>query len=246
MDSEIAKRLKLKYGPIAVIFADRKPEQALEFVSTNWACATAMLTAAANGKTAVFSRQSCPCAGGLIGLGLDDQFSEGFEYFLSTGNPKLPPVAGIPEPEGFKKTPALAKEWIQSMPVCKISEPYVIFKPLAAVTEHDRSPKIVVCYANPDQLTALIVLANYGRPGYDNVIAPFASGCMSACLFAYAEAAKEQPRAVIGMTDVSARPHIDANLLSFSMPYQLFCEMEENVPGSFLDRYEWQQLAKRI
>lgn len=39
---------------------------------------------------------------------------------------------------------------------------------------------------------------------------------------------KEQPRAVIGMTDISVRPCIDAALLSFSVPYIMFQEMEDN------------------
>lgn len=101
-------------------------------------------------------------------------------------------------------------------------------------------------YANPDQLTALVVLANYGRPGHDSVIAPFAAGCQTTCLFSWSEASKEHPRAVIGMTDVSVRPHIDADLLSFSVPYAMFREMEDNVPGSFLDKHEWKKIAERI
>jgi hypothetical protein len=48
------------------------------------------------------------------------------------------------------------------------------------------------------------------------------------------------------MTDVSARPHIDADLLSFSMPYSMYQEMEANIPGSFLDKSEWKKVAKRI
>jgi hypothetical protein len=43
-------------------------------------------------------------------LGLSDQFAAGIEYFLSTGNDAMPLIAGMPEPEAFKKTPALAKE----------------------------------------------------------------------------------------------------------------------------------------
>ncbi|HWR08524.1 DUF169 domain-containing protein [Sporomusa sp.] len=246
MQSEIAQRLKLKYSPVAILFTNEKPQSALEFTEGRWGCVAAMLTAAAKGRRVVFSRTTFGCEGGGIGLGLKNQFSEGFEYFLSTGKEGLPPVDGIPEPEAFKKTPELAKDWMGSVPLVSIPEQYVVFTPLTEVDAAKEEPKVVVFYANPDQLTALVVLANYGRPGYDNVVAPFAAGCMSACLLAWNEASKERPRAVIGMLDISARPHIDADLLSFSMPYAMLREMEDNIPGSFLDKHEWNKVAERI
>jgi len=246
MQSELARRLKLRYIPVAVLFSNEKPPKAIEFKEGCWGCVAAMLTAAGKGNCIVFSHTTFGCDGGGIGLGLSDKFSEGFEYFLSNGNEALPPVKGIPEPEGFKKTPELVKAWIKSLPLMNIAEQYVIFKPLSEIDMTEEKPKVVIFYANPDQLTALVVLANYGRPGYDNVIAPFGSGCMSACLFAYNEALNGHLRAVIGMTDISARPHIDADLLSFSMPYALFTEMEDNIVGSFLDKGEWNKVAERI
>jgi len=103
-----------------------------------------------------------------------------------------------------------------------------------------------VLYANPDQLSALVVLANYGREGNDNVIIPFGAGCHSVCLIPWHEARQERPRAVVGMTDITARPFIDADLLAFSVPYSMFREMEENVPGSFLEKPDWQKVAGRI
>lgn len=246
MQSEIAQRLKLRYSPIAILFSNEKPQSVLEFKEGSWGCVAAMLTAAAKGRRAVFSRTTFGCEGGGIGLGLLHEYSEGMEYFLSTGKEGLTPVEGIREPDGFKKTPELAKAWMESVPCIDISEQYIVFKPLTEVDTVQEEPKVVVFYANPDQLTALIVLANYGRPGHDSVIAPFAAGCQSTCLFPWSEANKEQPRAVIGMTDISVRPRIDADLLSFSVPYVMFKEMEDNVPGSFLDKHEWKKIAERI
>ncbi|MCL2336509.1 MAG: DUF169 domain-containing protein, partial [Firmicutes bacterium] len=65
---------------------------------------------------AVFSRTTTGCAGGKVGLGLSNQFADGMEYFLSTGNERLP------EGEGYKKTPALAKEFMESLPTTDIAE----------------------------------------------------------------------------------------------------------------------------
>jgi hypothetical protein len=57
-----------------------------------------------------------------------------------------------------------------------------------------------------------------------------------------------KPRAVIGLTDLSARVYIrkqlaNNNLMTFSLPLSLFAEMEQNVEGSFLERHTWQALV---
>ncbi|OPX88455.1 MAG: hypothetical protein A4E53_01884 [Pelotomaculum sp. PtaB.Bin104] len=199
-----------------------------------------MLTAAAKGRCAVFSRTTFGCEGAEVGLGFVNEYTEGLEYFLSTGK------EGLPEAEFFKKTPELAKTYMDSIPLISIPEKYVVFAPLTEIDPAKDEPKVVVFYANPDQLSALVVLANYDRPGCDNVVAPFAAGCQTVCLIPVNEANQESPRAVIGLTDISARPFVDADLLSFSVPYAMFREMEDNVPGSFLDKHEWSKVAERI
>jgi len=244
MQSEIAVRLKLRHSPVAILFTDEKPVGALEFLEGRWGCVVAMLTAAAKGRQAVFSRTTFGCRGGIVGLGFGDShadFPGGFDYFLSTGRGE-----GYPEGEAYKKTPELVQTFREALPYTDIPYQYVCFKPLSKVEPEREEPVIVVFYANPDQLSALVVLANYGRPGTDNVIIPFGAGCHSACLMPLHEAGRTQPRAVVGMTDISARPYIDADLLSFSVPYAMFREMEDNVPGSFLDKHDWGKVSARI
>lgn len=244
MNSEIAVRLKLRYAPVAVLFTNVKPAGALEFVEGKWGCVAAMLTAAAKGRQAVFGRNTCGCPGGAVGLGLGNTHTKipgGFEYFLSTGKGE-----GYPEGEAYKKTPELVKTFQDVLPYADIPFQYVVFKPLAEVDLAVEEPKVVVFYANPDQLSALVVLANYGRPGNDNVVIPFGAGCHSICLMPWHEASQERPKAIVGMTDISARPVIDADLLSFSVPFSMFREMEDNVPGSFLDKHAWKKVADRI
>jgi uncharacterized protein (DUF169 family) len=243
MQSQISLSLKLRYQPVAILFTDLKPDDCLEFAEGQWGCVAAMLTAAAKGRQAVFSRKSYGCLGGGVGLGFGDLypgFPGGFNDFLSTGRGE-----GHPSGEGYKKTPELAQTFVDGLPITDISAEYVIFKPLSAV-EADETPRIVVFYVNPDQLSALVVLANYGRPGGDNVIIPFAAGCQSAMLIPWHEASAARPRAVVGMTDITARPRIDADLLSFSIPFAMFCEMEANIPGSFLEKSDWDKVAQRI
>ncbi len=245
MISELAKRLHLRYEPTAIVVADKKPADAICFVKGSRGCVAALLMAVAKGRIAAFDRDTCGCIGGGVGLGFFDRYPDGMEVFLSNGDGTLPSSFQNREAEGFKKSPQIARGWMEEMPRLKLEKRYVLFKPLNRLEESER-PEAVVFHVNADQLTALIVLANYGRAHYDAVMVPFASGCQSTCLFPLTEAAKTEPKAVVGMADLSTRPYIDADLLSFTMPYPLFQEMEQNAVGSFLDRKEWQRVEKRI
>ncbi|MBP1764034.1 MAG: putative ArCR [Firmicutes bacterium] len=244
MNSQLASRLKLRYSPVAVLFTNEKPQTALEFVEQKWGCVAAMMTAAMKGRTIAFSRKTFGCLGGGVGLGFGNmyvRFPGGFPQFLSTGSGE-----GYPPGEAYKKTPELAQNFVDGLPLTDIPEQFVVFKPLTEVDPAQEEPKVIVFYANPDQLSALIVLTNYNRSGNENVAIPFAAGCQSFCLLPFQESFKDQPRAVVGMADISARPIIDADLLSFSVSLSLFKELESNVQGSFLDKHAWEKVAKRI
>ncbi len=245
MRSRIAKEIKLAYEPVAIVFADESPEEALRFQPGRWGCVVAMLTAATKGKTAVFDRDTCGCAGGKAGLGFGG-YAEGgshggIEYFLSTGRGE-----GYPPGERYKQTPELAKEFIEGLPTRDIPFAYIVFKPLSAVDSAVETPRQIVFYANPDQLTALIVLANFDRPGSENVIIPFSSGCQSIGIIPYREAELHPSHAVVGMVDVSARSYVDPDILSFTVPYAMFEEMESHVDESFLHTHAWQKVKVRI
>jgi hypothetical protein len=62
-------------------------------------------------------------------------------------------------------------------------------------------------------------------------------------IFAYRELGRAHPRALVELTDLSARlnvrPSLGKNVLSFTMPWPLFLKMEQNVDGSFLQRRTW-------
>lgn len=244
MDSRIAEELKLRYRPVALLFADEKPEGALEFKEGKWGCVVAMFTAASRGKAAVFSSQTCGCPGGRIGLGFTDEYNHtpgGIEYFLSTGRGE-----GYPEGEAYIKTPELARNFVEQLPRTCIPTKYVVVKPLDEVDTDKQKPELIVFFCEPDQLSALVVLANYGWPGGENVIIPFGAGCHTVCLIPYAEARTDKPRAVVGVTDITARPMVDPDLLSFTVPFGMFQEMEANVSGSFLEKPDWKKVRARI
>jgi uncharacterized protein (DUF169 family) len=245
----IADSIKLKRHPVAVILSDKKPEDGIQFKENIWGCVASMLSASASkGKTSFFDRKTYGCVGGGVGLGFGNTY-KGFpiEYLLSTG--KKESVDGsrrtrkLEEGEHYIKTPELALKFVECLPMRDVKYKYVIFKPLELV-KNDERPESIIFFVNPDQLSALVVLANYGRKSNDNVTAPWGAACQS-ILYSYAEEEKTSPRAIIGYFDLAARKHVDKNTLSFTVPYKLFLEMEGNVKGSFLEMEEWQNLSSR-
>ncbi|MGB9804940.1 DUF169 domain-containing protein [Desulfofundulus sp.] len=257
MESKIARALNLKYSPVGILLSEEKPPGALQFKEGRWGCVVAMFMGAARGKTAVFDRKTYGCLGGGVGLGFGNlyvNFPGGIEYFLSTGNQEfcrseaarglVRNMPALEHGEGYFKSPEVAKKFVDALPYVEVPAPYVVFKPLDQVPE-DEKPEVVVFLANCDQLSALAVLANYNRGGEQSVIIPFGAGCHTLFLFPYHEARSERPRAVVGLTDISARKHVEKDLLSFAVPYKMFLEMEDNVEGSFLEKEEWRKVRER-
>ncbi|KAF1084151.1 hypothetical protein SPSYN_02555 [Sporotomaculum syntrophicum] len=257
MESKLARAIQLKYAPVAVVFTNEKPELALQFKESRWGCVVAMLSAAAKGRTAVFDRKTFGCLGGGAGLGFGNtyvNFPGGIEYFLSTGNQDfcqseigkniVKNMPALEHGEGYLKNPAVAKKFVECLPMTDVPTDYVVFKPLDSLSAGE-TPQNIVFLANPDQISALTVMANYDRETNENVVVPFGAGCHSIGIIPYQEAQRETPRAIIGLIDISARKHVDKDILSFTVPYQMFLAMEANVTGSFLDKEEWHHVLER-
>ncbi len=270
MESKIAKALGLKYKPVAVLLSNEKPENALQFKKGKWGCVMFMFANAARGKTAAFDHETYGCWGGGVGLGFGNAYLhfpggiQCFAHFLSSGNIQwekgkevgeaLESTAGrefaenFLKGEGYVKTPELVEQWLREIPMTEVKSSYVLFKPLSAIDPETEKPETVAFLANPDQLSALVILANYAREGMENVIIPWAAGCQTIGILPYREAKSGKPRAVVGLTDISARKYVRTLLgseyLSFGMPWEMFLEMEGSVEGSFLERHTWQSLQE--
>ncbi len=89
---------------------------------------------------------------------------------------------------------------------------YVVVKPLDASDPENNDNKSVMLFVNPDQFSALVVLANYTEPDLENVAVLWGAGCQIMGIFAYRELEREHPRALVGMTDLSARQNARASL----------------------------------
>ena len=118
-----------------------------------------------------------------------------------------------------------------------------MFKPLQLVSDQER-PALVVMFVNPDQLSALVTLAGFRTGALNASVSPWGAACQ-AILFAHAETGKEGPAGVIGFFDISQRSKVGRDVLSYTMPYRLFVEMEGSVEESFLEAHAWLKLRKR-
>ncbi len=257
MKSKIADAIGFRYSPVAIVFTDEKPERAFQYKEGHWGCVVAMLNAAAKGRTAVFDRKTYGCIGGGAGLGFGNTylgFPGGIEYFLSTGNKEfcesemgknvVKNWPALSHGEAYKKAPEFAKSFADSLPYYDVPTEYVVFKPLENLLPGEK-PEVVVFLAAPDQISALTVLANYARHGGDSVFIPWGAGCHSICIIPLNEGKSDKPRGVVGLIDISARKFVDQDILSFSVPYNMYLEMEGNVDESFLTREEWLKLKER-
>ncbi len=63
--------------------------------------------------------------------------------------------------------------------------------------------------------------------------------------FAFDEATKEQPRAILGGMDTAMRGCVKQDLLTFSVAAQMFERMVGNMDSSFLTTYIWEPLKRR-
>ncbi len=241
MDSVLARALRLDYQPVALILGDEAPSVAVHPRSASHSCLMPLLVRAARGETIALDQDSVPCGSGLLALGFTENFDDGPVRVEQLCN-------FLSRDESYLKTPELARLFLDSLPAVKLNHRYVVFKPLAALG-NDEEPLSITILADPDQLSALVVLANYARDTVDNVIIPMGAGCHQIGIYVFREAEKERPRAVVGLTDISARLYVGRAIsdlcLTFSVPWRMYLELEGDVPGSFLERPSWIKLLKR-
>jgi len=167
------------------------------------------------------------------------EYNPDFKYFLSCGIP------GKLEGERYKKTPELVEQYIKDVHVPPAEGKYIVFKRWDKLDGED-DPQVVVFFAPPDVISGLFTLANFPSLDPQAVIAPFCSGCGSIISYPLAERASENPRAVLGMFDVSARPFVKGNLLSFAAPMNKLRRMVEDMDESFLVTGSWGKVSRRV
>jgi hypothetical protein len=203
-------------------------------------CVIGALAKVREGQSLAFDVDAIGCPGGKKYLGFTDTLMPDFNYFLSCGIP------GKLEGERYKKTPEMVREFMENhMPAMKAPAKYIVFKRWDKLDETD-NPEVIVFFAEADVLSGLFTLASFDEAAQNMVIAPFGSGCSSIVLYPYLEKDSGSPRGVIGMFDVSARPFVPHNTLTFAAPVSKLTRMIDNMEESFLITPSWAAVQKRI
>jgi hypothetical protein len=182
-----------------------------------------------NGETLHLTRDNFGCGGAGHWLcGIATRSDEDFIEFLVDG-------------EGLKASRELMEAWIAHRPPYRQEHPHILIGPLRE--DRYKHLKTITFFVNPDQLSVLMIGAQYRNAPGDPVpvIAPFGSGCMElVSLFEALNIAQ----AVIGATDIAMRQHLPPDILAFTVTKPLFAQLCELDEKSFLYKPFWRNLRK--
>jgi hypothetical protein len=247
MDMAVKEKFELLWNrffgnaelPICFFYTSEMNGAGLMKATTGQHCVVGDISKARAGKDIAFSAETIGCGGGRRYLGYAKEIVPEFEYFLSYGIP------GKMEGERYKKTPELVRQSINIAPSFAAPAQFMVFKRWDRLTESD-NPEVVIFFAQPDVMSGLFTLANFDEADPNGVFSPFGAGCATIVYFPFLERERSRPRAVMGMFDVSARPCVAADALTFAVPYGKFEKMAANMEESFLITDSWKKVKKRI
>lgn len=167
------------------------------------------------GETLLITRENFGCGGaGSCLCDVRTRTREDYVKFLYEG-------------EGLKCSREVMEKWFDNRRSYSMEHPNLLMGPLRE-DRYDRV-KTVTFFVNPDQLSVLIVGANYcSVPGSPPaVLAPFGSGCMEMLpLFEDLD----RPQAIIGTTDIAMRQYLPPDILAFTVTKPMFgllCSLDE-------------------
>ena len=271
MKSAIVTNLRPEFEPVAVVWSDTIPDDALQFKKGKFGCNLYLFAEAARrGKVAGGNRETITCNGGraALGLGVDfdasseqlDRYSASFSKGLQSANNRAAYQAQIETaPKNWKSllefgerrhcSAELAKEWIlHGLPRYDIPYEYVLFKPLSR-TDSDENIRAVIFPVNPVELSGLVTLAGSVMQGTDSVRVAQGACCNSIGAFAYAEAESIAPRAVMGMLGVEGREvmrkRFRDDILALTLPAPLFLQMEQEADDCIFQIPSWEKFIRR-
>ncbi len=201
--------------PITYFYTDAPSEADKNGSQSVDRCLMGNMARVRQGFPFVYDVNTPGCSGGKRYTGFSQSLRPKFEYFLSCGIP------GEMEGERYKRTPELVNQYLLQHQPFEAPAKYLVFKRWDMLQEEDE-PLAVVFFATGDVLSGLFTLANYDFPEPDGVITPMGAGCASIVGYPLEQAALTTTRCVLGMFDVSARPHVGRDELTFAIPFERF------------------------
>lgn len=234
---EFLTELKLEQHIIAATRVN-VPEDQLSSIP---GCMFKCLEKVFEGESFILGATSSKCPGFKVNAGFVDglpQTPGGFGNFLSYGAGK-----GFPAGERLKCNPAISEEFILGLP-SGVMENYnaIQLEPY----QESLDPDLVICFASPDQLSALTILHGFERSSYDTAVTGCMAGCASLFKVPLGESKKENSRAVLGNMDLAERHLLDKNLISFTVSGKDFKQMLANTEQCFFHAPMWKTVRNRI
>jgi hypothetical protein len=223
--------------PLAYYYSDDATHAPYAGEAPGWRCFIGQLAKVRHGQSLCFDEKALGCGKRFVGF--SKTIRADFEYFLSCG------IEGKVEGERYKKTPQLVTEVYKDQVPLEPSGKFIVMKRWDKL-EVDDNPEVVVFFATPDILSGLFTLINFDEPRVESVMAPFCAGCASIVYWPVLESRKPEPKAVLGMLDVSARPTVPDGRLTLAIPWRKFVAMVENMDESFLTTPSWDKVKTRI
>jgi hypothetical protein len=242
LKKEFLEKWKKYFGsaelPITFYFTDEENRAQRNKPAKGHQCVIGVLSRVRGGTPIYFDETTVGCGGGKRCFGFPFETDANFKYFLSTGIP------GKLEGERYKKTPDLVEQIRTGWDQFKAPAKNIVFKRWDQLEDGDH-PEVVIFFANANVLSALFTLANFDQVE-PAVHTPFGAGCSSIVQNPYLEKNAENPRCVLGMFDISARPFVEKDVLSFAIPMKKFETMVDNMDESFLITRSWERVKKRL
>ena len=276
MKSIIGQKLNGEFQPIALLRSNEKPNNALEIEAgmKGYCMMGNFARVVAEGKTALFSKNTCGCTGAEVALGFGNAYltampggADTYAAFFSKGMEdiadkekylKLAERMDDHSREKFIKGERLhaskekALRWItELLPIYDYPEKYAILKPISELKASE-VPQSVIFTVKPIELSMLIILAGTTSYESDEIIAPsHASGCQTFANYVFAQDEEENPHAVLGLLDLASREPtlkwIPEEYLTYSIPWKMYQKMEEAAAGDgIFNSPIWERLQNRI
>lgn len=141
--------------------------------------------------------------------------------------------------EGLKVSTDLMCQWLENHPPYRMVNASIVVSQVK--DDQEAFLKTVTFFVNPDQLGLLLTGAEYRNASPDKrlVMAPYGSGCgQMLAMFPNLD----EPKAMIGATDIAARKYLPENVLAFTVTKPLFEELCGLDDDSFLNKTFWREV----
>ena len=184
--------------------------------------------------------------GGLMSLSVETIGCGGGKFY--TGFTDMPVFVPnfVSIKERYKETPEMVIDFIEHLGVEKMDKKYLNFARIDKVDSFDNLEGIVF-FATPDILSGLATWTFFDNNAEDAITTMFASGCSAVVTQVVNENRVNGSRTFIGFFDPSARPHVEADVLSFAIPMSLLNVMYHTMrKSSLFDTHAWVKIRERI